>query len=47
MAVATLEIGAVLVVKLLHELQRRQAHYGLATLCIRGGMGIAAIVERL
>jgi acetyl-CoA C-acetyltransferase len=39
--------GAVLVVKLLHELRRRQARYGLATLCIGGGMGIAAIFERL
>jgi acetyl-CoA C-acetyltransferase len=39
--------GAVLVVKLLHELVRRQARYGLATLCIGGGMGIAAIFERL
>jgi acetyl-CoA C-acetyltransferase len=39
--------GAVLVVKLLHELARRQARYGLATLCIGGGMGIAAIFERV
>jgi acetyl-CoA C-acetyltransferase len=39
--------GAVLVVKLLHELVRRQARYGLATLCIGGGMGIAAIFARL
>jgi acetyl-CoA C-acetyltransferase len=38
--------GAVLVVKLLHELARRQARYGLATLCIGGGMGIAALFER-
>jgi len=38
--------GAVLVVKLLHELERQQARYGLATLCIGGGMGIAAIFER-
>jgi acetyl-CoA C-acetyltransferase len=38
--------GAVLVVKLLHELERRQARYGLATLCIGGGMGIAAVFER-
>src|SRR5207245_1827913 len=35
--------GAVLTVKLLHELARRKAHYGLATLCIGGGMGIAAL----
>jgi acetyl-CoA acetyltransferase family protein len=39
--------GAVLAVKLLHELARRQARYGLATLCIGGGMGIAAIFERI
>src|SRR5918911_2669793 len=39
--------GAVLTVKLLHELARRNARYGLATLCIGGGMGIAAIFERL
>ena len=38
--------GAVLVVKLLHELERSQGRYGLATLCIGGGMGIAAIFER-
>ncbi|MGI9146118.1 MAG: acetyl-CoA C-acetyltransferase [Chloroflexota bacterium] len=38
--------GAVLVVKLLHELARRNARYGLVTLCIGGGMGIAAIFER-
>src|SRR5919204_5079427 len=39
--------GAVLVVKLLHELKRQQARYGLATLCIGGGMGIAAVFERV
>src|SRR5919202_632145 len=39
--------GAVLVVKLLHELARRQARYGLATLCIGGGVGLAAVFERL
>ena len=38
--------GAILVVKLLHELERQQARYGLATLCIGGGMGIAAVFER-
>jgi acetyl-CoA C-acetyltransferase len=38
--------GAVLTVKLLHELERQQARYGLATLCIGGGMGIAAVFER-
>ncbi len=39
--------GAVLVVKTLHELERRQARYGLVTLCIGGGMGIAAVLERV
>jgi acetyl-CoA C-acetyltransferase len=39
--------GAVLLVKILHELQRRAGRYGLVTLCIGGGMGIAAIVERV
>jgi len=38
--------GAVLTVKLLHELQRTGGRYGLVTLCIGGGMGIAAIFER-
>jgi acetyl-CoA C-acetyltransferase len=31
---------------LLHEMQRRNVHKGLATLCIGGGMGIAMCVER-
>jgi len=39
--------GAVLTVKTLHELERRQGRYGLVTLCIGGGMGIAAVVERV
>jgi acetyl-CoA C-acetyltransferase len=38
--------GARILVTLLHELKRRQARYGLATLCVGGGMGVAAIVER-
>ena len=38
--------GAILVTKLVHELQRRQARYGLVTMCIGGGQGIAAIFER-
>jgi acetyl-CoA C-acetyltransferase len=38
--------GAVLLVKLLHELARQQARYGLVTLCIGGGMGSAAVFER-
>ena len=39
--------GAILMVKLLHELARTQGRYGLVTLCIGGGMGIAAIFERV
>ncbi len=37
--------GAVLMTKLVYELQRVQGRYGLATLCIGGGQGIAMIVE--
>ena len=39
--------GAILVTKLVHELHRRQGRYGLATMCIGGGQGIAAIFERV
>ena len=38
--------GARILVTLLHELQKRDGTYGLATLCIGGGMGISMIVER-
>jgi acetyl-CoA C-acetyltransferase len=38
--------GARILVTLLHEMQKRQAKKGLATLCIGGGMGIALTVER-
>jgi acetyl-CoA C-acetyltransferase len=38
--------GARILVTLLHEMARRDAHKGLATLCIGGGMGIALCVER-
>lgn len=38
--------GARILVTLLHEMQRRDAHKGLATLCIGGGMGIAMCIER-
>ena len=31
---------------LLHELQRRNGRYGLETMCVGGGQGIAAIFER-
>jgi acetyl-CoA C-acetyltransferase len=38
--------GAIILVKLLYELRRIGGRYGLATMCIGGGQGIAAIVER-
>lgn len=38
--------GARILVTLLHEMQRRRSRYGLATLCIGGGMGLALVVER-
>lgn len=38
--------GARVLITLLHEMQRRDAKKGLATLCIGGGMGIAMCVER-
>jgi acetyl-CoA C-acetyltransferase len=38
--------GARILVTLLHEMQRRGAKKGLATLCIGGGMGIALTVAR-
>ena len=38
--------GARVLVTLLHEMQKRDAKRGLATLCIGGGMGIALTVER-
>ncbi len=39
--------GAILMTKLLHEMERRSEKYGMVTLCIGGGQGIAAIVENL
>jgi len=38
--------GTRILVTLLHEMKRRDAHRGLATLCIGGGQGIAMVVER-
>ena len=38
--------GNRILVSLLYEMQRRDVHKGLATLCVGGGMGCAAIVER-
>jgi len=39
--------GAKLTATILHELHRRDARYGLVTMCIGGGMGAAGILERL
>ncbi len=39
--------GARITVTLLHEMRRRKVKYGAATLCVSGGMGIAALFERV
>ncbi|QDQ26194.1 acetyl-CoA C-acetyltransferase [Chitinimonas arctica] len=39
--------GAMILGTLVDELERRQLRYGMATLCIGGGMGIATIIERV
>ena len=39
--------GARILVTLLHEMKRRDAKKGLATLCIGGGMGVASLIERM
>lgn len=39
--------GAMLLGTLVDELERRELRYGLATLCVGGGMGVATVVERL
>lgn len=39
--------GAILMTKLMHELERTGKRYGLVTLCIAGGLGIATIVENV
>jgi len=39
--------GAIILGTLVDELERQNLRYGLATLCIGGGMGIATIVERI
>ncbi|MNF62117.1 Beta-ketothiolase BktB [compost metagenome] len=39
--------GAIIVTKAIHELHRTQGRYALATMCIGGGQGIAAIFERV
>ena len=39
--------GAILTIKCMYELQRTGKRYGLITMCIGGGQGIAAVIERL
>ncbi|MCL2853195.1 MAG: acetyl-CoA C-acetyltransferase [Defluviitaleaceae bacterium] len=39
--------GARVLVTLIHEMQRRGSRYGLATLCIGGGQGVATIIENI
>ncbi len=39
--------GAILTVKCLYELQRTGGRYGVITMCIGGGQGIAAVIERV
>jgi acetyl-CoA C-acetyltransferase len=38
--------GARIATTLLHEMRRRDAHRGVATLCVSGGMGMAVLFER-
>ncbi|HXV44533.1 MAG TPA: thiolase family protein [Anaerolineae bacterium] len=39
--------GARIMTTLLHELERREARYGLQTMCCFGGLGVATIIERV
>jgi len=39
--------GCAILGTLLDELEKRNLRYGLATLCVGGGMGIATIIERI
>jgi acetyl-CoA C-acetyltransferase len=39
--------GAILTIKAMYELHRSGGRYGLITMCIGGGQGIAAIIERM
>jgi acetyl-CoA acyltransferase len=39
--------GAKLTTTILHEMRRRNARYGLVSMCVGGGMGAAGILERL
>ena len=44
---APLPLGSRMMATLVHALRRRKARYGVATMCIGGGQGIAVVVERL
>mgnify|MGYP003623918306 CR=1 FL=1 len=39
--------GARIMVTLLHAMEKRNVKYGIATLCIAGGLGVAVVVERV
>nr|MBA2621282.1 acetyl-CoA C-acyltransferase [Acidobacteriota bacterium] len=39
--------GAKLTASILREMQRRDARYGMVTMCVGGGMGAAGILERI
>jgi len=39
--------GAILMTKLVHEMQRRKSRFGLQTMCIGHGMATATILERV
>jgi acetyl-CoA acyltransferase len=39
--------GAKLTATILQEMKRRNAHYGMVTMCVGGGMGAAGIFENL
>lgn len=39
--------GAILMTKLIHELERSSKRYGIVTLCIAGGLGIATLIENI
>lgn len=39
--------GARILVTLIHEMRRRHDHYGVATLCVGGGMGCAALIKQI
>ena len=39
--------GAILMTKLIYELKRTSGKYGLVTLCIGGGQGIAAVIAAI